>query len=294
VAPDPIGRTGFAPRLSYNHRVIDAHIHLFPDRLFDAIWRWFDEHAWTIRYKVYADKVIDHLEAANNERVVALLYAHNPGMAEGLNAWMGDLAKRRPVVIPCATVHPLDEDLLDILKRAKEQHGARLVKQHCHVLGIGPDDPVMFPLYEACAMLQLPLNLHVGNGPKLVGYGAPTDEVSGARRTQVVLERYPELRLVVPHLGCMEESTFIAWLDRYPNLYLDTAMAMVPFIEGMEVSGREALADHADRIMFGTDFPNIPFELGAERGAVEALGFDERTSRMIFHDTAASLFLADR
>jgi uncharacterized protein len=292
VALAPTPPSGFSRPVGYNHSVIDAHVHLFPDRLFDAIWRWFDQHAWTIRYKVYADEVIDHLEAANNDFVVALQYAHNPGMAEDLNAWMGELARRRPVVIPCATVHPHDDDLLGILRRAKETHGARLVKQHCHVLGIAPDDPVMFPLYEACVTLQLPLNLHVGNGPKLVGYGSPTDEVSGARRTQVVLERFPELRLVVPHLGCMEESTFIGWLDRYPNLYLDTSMAMVPFIEGMEISGREALADHANRVMFGTDFPNIPFELGAERAAVQALGFDDNTLQAIFHDTAAALFLA--
>jgi len=26
--------------------VVDAHVHLFPDRVFEAIWRWFDTHAW--------------------------------------------------------------------------------------------------------------------------------------------------------------------------------------------------------------------------------------------------------
>ncbi len=32
--------------------VVDAHVHLFPPRVFAAIWRWFENHAWPIRYKL--------------------------------------------------------------------------------------------------------------------------------------------------------------------------------------------------------------------------------------------------
>jgi predicted TIM-barrel fold metal-dependent hydrolase len=270
--------------------VIDAHVHLFPDRLFDAIWRWFDEHAWTIAHKVHADDVVDRLEQTGADRAVGLLYAHQPGMAEALNAWIGAFARRRTMVIPCATVHPRDEDVLGVLRRGRDVHGAKLVKQHCHVLGIAPDDPVMFPLYEACIELGLPLNLHVGNGPKLPGYKAPSDAVSGAARTEAVLLRYPELRLIVPHLGCMEDDVFLSWLDRFPNLLLDTAMAMVPFLEGMNVGDRARLGDHPDRILFGTDFPNIPYPIETELRALRALKLDENALRAITHDTAARVF----
>ncbi len=270
--------------------MIDAHVHLFPDRLFDAIWRWFDEHAWGIAHKIYADEVVDRLEEAGAERAVGLLYAHRPGMAEELNRWIGDLARRRPMVIPCATVHPRDEDLRGILLRGRDDHGARLVKQHCHVLGIAPDDLLMFPLYEACIELGLPLNLHVGNGPKLPGYRAPSDTVSGAARTEAVLVRYPELRLIVPHLGVLEDQVFLSWLDRFPNLYLDTAMAMVPFLDGLLVGDRKRLGDHPDRILFGTDFPNIPYPIETELEALAALGFEQEVMAAITHDTAVRVF----
>ena len=39
--------------------VVDAHVHLFPDRMFDAIWRWFDAHGWPIRYKLHTPQVIE-------------------------------------------------------------------------------------------------------------------------------------------------------------------------------------------------------------------------------------------
>ena len=38
--------------------VIDAHVHLFPPKLFDAIWRWFDVHGWPIRYKLNSEAVV--------------------------------------------------------------------------------------------------------------------------------------------------------------------------------------------------------------------------------------------
>ncbi len=30
--------------------VVDAHVHLFPDPMFEAIWRWFDRHGWPVRW----------------------------------------------------------------------------------------------------------------------------------------------------------------------------------------------------------------------------------------------------
>src|SRR5438067_2349481 len=32
--------------------IVDAHVHLFPDRLAEAIRRWFSDHAWEIRYRI--------------------------------------------------------------------------------------------------------------------------------------------------------------------------------------------------------------------------------------------------
>ena len=34
------------PNLPY---LVDAHVHLFPDELFKAVWQWFDQFGWPIR-----------------------------------------------------------------------------------------------------------------------------------------------------------------------------------------------------------------------------------------------------
>jgi hypothetical protein len=61
--------------------VIDAHVHLFPDRVFDAIYRWFEKHAWRCRYRLHAEEVVELLAARGVRRFCALHYAHQPGMA---------------------------------------------------------------------------------------------------------------------------------------------------------------------------------------------------------------------
>ncbi len=38
--------------------VVGAHVHIFPDRLFDAIWRWFDAYGWPIRHRLYSSDVV--------------------------------------------------------------------------------------------------------------------------------------------------------------------------------------------------------------------------------------------
>src|SRR4051812_14999199 len=40
--------------------LVDAHVHLFPDRVYDALYRWFEKHAWRCRYRLYAEQVVDH------------------------------------------------------------------------------------------------------------------------------------------------------------------------------------------------------------------------------------------
>ncbi len=73
--------------------VIDAHVHVFPDRLFKAIWSWFERYAWPIRYQLQASEVIDFLLTRGVSHLVALQYAHKPGMARELNQWMAGLCR---------------------------------------------------------------------------------------------------------------------------------------------------------------------------------------------------------
>ncbi len=76
--------------------VIDAHVHLFPDNLFASIWQWFEKFGWPIRYRLGSSEAIEFLLSRGVSRIVGLHYAHRPGVARELNAYMAKLCRRFP------------------------------------------------------------------------------------------------------------------------------------------------------------------------------------------------------
>ena len=100
----------------------------------------------------------------------------------------------------------------------------------------------------------------------------------------------------IPHQD--KAAEFLALLPRYPHLYVDTTMAMTahatPFTGADPTAVSDAdLVGHQDRVLFGSDFPLIPYDYDLERRWAweRALGDDVR--RKIFHDNALRFFALD-
>jgi uncharacterized protein len=242
--------------------LIDSHVHLFPPRVFDAIWRWFDRHAWQVQYRLYADDVVAHFREHGFDRIVGLCYSHVPGMARELNRFMADLGRAHPdLLIPLGTVLPGEPDAEAVIDEALAL-GLRGFKIHSHVQKVAADDPAMDPLYARAAAAGVPVVIHAGRQPCLAAYGVDIPAICSAERTRRALERHPTLTMVVPHLGDDEEDAYFAMLADFPNLYLDTTMIIGEYF-GRRVEPA-TLERHADRILYGTDFPNIPNEWDKE------------------------------
>jgi predicted TIM-barrel fold metal-dependent hydrolase len=267
--------------------VVDAHVHLFPDRLADAIRRWFDTHAWSIEYRTSVDASVATLRAGGVAAMVALPYAHKPGMARALNEFTLEISRTHPCVVPCCTVFPGEDGGERILDEALSG-GFRGVKIHSHVMKIAPDDPRLDPVWRASARYRKPVVIHCGPEPALGGYGVDTRTVSGAQRLRRALERFPEAVVIVPHLGFDETAQFEAMLDEFPNLYLDTTMAITGYFE--KQPDVEILRRRPDRILYGTDFPNIPYAWDRELKAVRALGLPAGDEEKILSGNARRLF----
>ncbi len=242
--------------------IIDSHVHLFPPRVYDAIWRWFDRHAWNIRYRLYADGVIEHLAKSGIDRVVGLCYSHVPGMARDLNRFMAELGRvHGDRVIPFGTVLPGEPDA-DVIVDEAIALGLRGFKIHCHVQKLGPDDPRLEPIYRRAAAAHAPIVIHAGREPCFPAYGVDTHAFCSVAATRRALERHPDLVMIVAHLGTDEETAYFELLAEFPNLHLDTTMVLSgQFSQPVDP---ERLERHADRILYGTDFPNIPYEWDRE------------------------------
>jgi predicted TIM-barrel fold metal-dependent hydrolase len=275
-----------APR---GFRYIDAHTHLHPPRLFTAIRRWFDEHTdWNLRGPSEPGEIVAALRAAGVERFAFFTYAHRPGMSRELNRWIRDTGARFPDGIPLGTVHAEDEDPGAIVDEACGTWGLAGLKLHIQVQRFRPDDPRMSPVYARLVELGKVLVIHVGTGPH-------TNEFTGLSAFVRVLERFPELRASICHMGAFETRAALQLLDRFPLLRLDTTMAMtrasLPYTGIDPAVVRDAdLVRHADRILFGSDFPNLPYPYEEERVGLWARDLPMDVYRRIFYENARAFF----
>ncbi len=274
-------------------KLIDFHTHLFPNKLLDALWAWFETHAWPIEYKKYVEDLIPILKKEGVERCVHLHYPHKVGMSESLNLWAHELEKKYPdFIIPFGSVHPDDEKKEQILKTCFEDYQMKGLKIHCHVQKVAPEDPRMIPVYEMCEAYQKILLIHCGTGPNfkdrpLNPYGYDVDQVSGLRHFEKIIGKYPKMIFIVPHLGYEEVDEFFDLLKEHPNLYLDTTMAVANFLPGK--IDPEKIAEHADRLIFGTDFPNIPYEWSREKNNLLNMKLGKESEENIFYKNAEKL-----
>ena len=237
--------------------VIDAHVHVFPEPIFKAVWDWFDAHAWPIRYRLTAEAVVNYLLVRGVGHVVAFQYAHRPGISSGLNRFMAALCDRfSGKVTGMATVFPGEDQVRTLLKDAFGM-GLKGVKLHSHVQCFDMNAKEMDPIYRICSEENKPLVMHVSREPKSPAYRCDPHLLCDAGKLERVIARYPDLNVCVPHLGVDEFGLYRRLIEKYDNLWLDTAMVLTDYFP---MTNRCRLKDmRTDRIMYGTDFPNIPY-----------------------------------
>ncbi|MCP4023444.1 MAG: amidohydrolase family protein, partial [Desulfobacteraceae bacterium] len=233
--------------------VIDAHVHIFPDNLFAAVWSWFDEHAWPIRYRMESGHLISFLLDRGLDHIVLLQYAHKPGISEALNDYMAKMCNKfLGKVTGMATVFPGEKGAQQILEKAFAK-GLGGVKFHAHVQCFDMNYHNMDVIYDICERLQKPIVMHVGREPKSKEYACDPYEICNAAKLEAVLKNFPKLKICVPHLGFDEICEYKDLIEKYDTLWLDTAMVLTDYFP----MGNRIGLDHyrVDRMMYGSDFP---------------------------------------
>jgi predicted TIM-barrel fold metal-dependent hydrolase len=252
---------------TFSEPVTDAHVHVFPDPVFAALWRWFEAYGWPIRYQLRTPELLAFLFSRGVERAVALHYAHKPSMSRGLNEYMAAVVARDPRVIGLGTVLPGEPNAAEIVTGMR-QRGLRGVKLHCHVQAFAPDSAAAFEVFAACESAQLPVVLHAGRAPRSPAYPVDSHSLCAAWRVERVLTAFPKLKLCVPHFGADEALAYVELLERHDHLYLDSTMMLSGFFGGeyLQVLNRA----RPERVMYGSDFPNLPYAWDRELRAIAA------------------------
>ncbi|MFG2671313.1 amidohydrolase family protein [Streptomyces sp. NPDC048445] len=270
--------------------LIDVHTHFMPERVLRKVWAYFDSAGpltgmeWPITYRHDEDERLALLRSFGVLRFTSMLYPHKAGMAAWLNGWAAGFAERVPDCLHTATFFP-EEGVEAYVTQALEG-GARVFKSHLQVGAYDPNDPLLDPVWGLLAEAGVPVVMHCGSGP------APGKH-TGPEPVGRLLARHPRLPLIVAHMGMPEYAEFLALAEAYPRVRLDTTMAFTDFTEGFTpfpAVERGRLATLGDRILLGTDFPNIPYPYAHQLHALERLELGDDWLRAVCHDNAKALF----
>jgi len=274
--------------------IIDVHTHFLPVRMLAKVWAYFDGvgpltgRPWPIAYRTSEEERLATLRSFGVRRFTSLAYPHKPGMAAWLNEWCAGFAATHPDCLHSATFFP--EPGAGAYVRAAVDAGARVFKAHVQVGDYDPNDPLLDGVWEVLQETRTPLVIHSGHGPAPGRFTGP----AGMER---LLARYPGLVLVVAHMGLPDYARFLDLAEAYAGVHLDTTMAFTRFTEATapfpstELGRLRALGE---RVLFGSDFPNIPYPYTEAVEAVLGLGLGDDWARGVLHDNAARLLRLDQ
>ena len=271
---------------------IDAHVHLMPEELLAAIREALAAQGdWTFDHPARQAGIESVLREAGVGRYLALPYAHRAGMARELNEWVLDAASGSGMAIPFATVHA--EDDVERVVRTAFEAGARGLKFQCPVQQCGPDDPRLDPAFELAGDYDRPIVFHAGTAPMF-----EDSSHVGSEAFETFLESYPDVRACGAHMGTYEVEAFRELAREHENAFLDTTMALSPRSPQYMDFNPATIADDAlealsESIMYGSDFPNLPYSYAEERVGILERELSMETYRDLFAETAAR-FLGER
>ena len=163
----------------------------------------------------------------------------------------------------------------ELLLRVRQ--GAKGVKLHPGIFSLRPDDEVMWPVYEKCQELGLPIVADSGPFPVthvLTAYASPIwlkepkghIEYGEPKNFEQVLKDFPCLTLILAHLGSVWWDERVELSEKYPNVYFDTAQGFSSTDAVPHHPHRGLAEDDAvrvmrrigvERVMFGSDSPGV-------------------------------------
>ena len=155
-------------------------------------------------------------------------------------------------LVPFAGVDPNARGAPKELRRLVRSLGMRGLKVHGSANSVYLNDRErMFPIYDTCQELGIPVLLHTGT----TGLGDCEIKYSKTEFVDEVCQSFPDLKVIMAHFGWPWPDVAVAIALRNPNAYIDVSgwkpryipQSVLPYLNGIL----------QDRFLFGTDYPML-------------------------------------
>jgi len=217
-----------------------------------------------IRGRAVAD-LPEGLDEDQKEEAIRKIDASMGERLKSSNAWCCDVAEKYPQLVPYIATDPWVlgvEEAQDHIREMVEQHGAKGIKVHQGLQRFYMHDERMLAICRFCIETDIPILAHSGPLRGAEQYAEP-------RAYAEVLKTFPELCLVLAHMGggAWQQTPEIA--RAYPNVYFDCC-EIIEWTGAPNAPTDRELAQliqdvGSERVMMGSDFPWYDIGHGAER-----------------------------
>lgn len=236
--------------------VVDVHSHAwqYPGHFSDAFRdqakraRGGEEIDLTIRYADYRAAIPEGVD------VKTVVFG---GKARLSGLWVEDdyvakyVAEHSDTLIGFLSVDPTQDGFYSDLRRSHEELGLRGIKLLPMYAGFRPDDARLDPLWRYAQRNRLPVLLHTGT--TFIAQ-APL-ECTLPRHLDDVATRFPDVKIIMAHLGHPYEHEAVVVARKHPNVYCD--ISALHYRSHQLYHSLMLVQQYGvwEKLLFGTDYP---------------------------------------
>ncbi|THF77123.1 amidohydrolase family protein [Cohnella fermenti] len=233
-------------------RSFDGHTHLFGPGHVGGSFLADARRAWGADYKLEVTPE-RHWEQYRHGGGAIVLAFNCPGTGVVVpNEYVADYVRQHPgFLYGFASVDPRDPDAPAQLEFAVKELGLVGLKLAPIYQKFYPDRPEYFPLYAKAAELKIPILWHQGTSFVSEGFL----DASRPAMLDPIARAFPELKMVIAHLGHPWHGECVSVIRKNPNVYADmSALSPRPwqFYNAM-MNVTEYRVAH--KVLFGSDYP---------------------------------------
>lgn len=169
------------------------------------------------------------------------------------------------------------------LEYAIKELGLHGLKLHPSNLAMDADDLRLVPVLRKAAELKVPVMYH--SNPCMMGFH---DNCAPDKINKMIMV-FPDIQFITAHMGGMK------YLDAWSGCtWVDISFVLPEFVElyGMEQTNRILRIFGADRLIFGTDYPEREYELYCS--ILDKMDFTEEEKRKIAYENINSFLLMEK
>jgi predicted TIM-barrel fold metal-dependent hydrolase len=277
---------------------IDAVANLFTPQVVES------RPEWTKKFHANKNKLPKHLvEGTPIDLMVQMLIENGFGHAFLISAQLGrrglpgSWSLAPETVLDVVQEHPnyfsglYGINPFDSMKGVREME--RMVKDHGfigahiypHWFEKSPDDPIYYPFYTKCAELDIPIQIQVGYC-RIYEPRQRLESVGRPSTIDKVACDIPELKIVGIHVGWPWTEEMISVADKHKNVYIGTDRH--PPRKWGEVLVNYLSTWGQDKVLFGTDFPVVPYDVA--RKEMKDLNLSAEIAEKLERTNAISLY----